>query len=221
MMLGIVANQPDDLTLGQSLIGYLLSQQFPDDDSKTVDICLLINFILVPDDLRRHPLIGANSFMFLMFLLLPRQPKITQFDHIPILTDQHVRTLQISMQDALHVMQVHHSFHNFIGDLDLLVFVELLMFFVELVEETPVVEVLRHQNELISCDADTHVEDDVGMFQVTDDHQLLHEVLLMSMSFGLHIVFYCDQLTDVLPLIDFPIPALSDQLQLLDVLLLD
>lgn len=118
-------------------------------------------------------------------------------------------------------MEVDHALDDFVGDLNLFHFGELLALFVELIEEAAVLEVLSHEDELVGRDADAHVEHDVGVLQVADDHDFLHEVLFVVVLARFHIVFDGDLLTDVLALVDFAVAALSDELQLLQVLFLN
>lgn len=57
------------------------------------------------------------------------------------------------------------------------------------------------------------------MFEIADDLQFFHEVLLMPMLASLQIILNCNQLADVLSLVNLAKPSLTDQLQFLYVLL--
>lgn len=71
MMILVVAHQSNDLVLRQPLVRNFFSQHLPNNNSKAVYICLLVYLILASDNLWSHPLISPNSFVFLLFLLLP------------------------------------------------------------------------------------------------------------------------------------------------------
>lgn len=60
-------------------------------------------------------------------------------------------------------MQVDHALDDIKEDFDLLIASELLLLFVELVEEAAVLQVLSDEGVLVGSDAHPHVEHDVGM----------------------------------------------------------
>jgi hypothetical protein len=153
-------------------------------------------------------------------LLLPRKTKIAQL-HLPVLPNKHVGTLQIPVQNLLHVVQIDHPLDNSKQNLGLFDRGKLLLFLMELVEEGPILKVLRDKGVLIGSDTHAHIKYDIGVFEVTDDLQFLHEVLLVAVLASLEVVLDGDQLPHVLPLVHLPEPALPDQLQLLYVLLPD
>lgn len=166
MMILIISHQAHDLTLRKTLIRYFFCENLPDNDSKAINVSFLINFILVPNDLRSHPLVCPHPFVFLLLLLLPSQSKITQLDHIPLVPNEHIRTLQIPVQYLFHVMKIHHSLDSLIHYLYLFELSELLMLLMQLVKKTTILHILRHQNELVCCYTDTHVQHYVRMLQV-------------------------------------------------------
>jgi hypothetical protein len=216
----VVADQADYLVLGESFVGDLFCDDFPDDDSEAVNVGLLVDFILVSDDLRGHPLVGSHPFVPLLLFFLAGQPEVAELDDVPVLPDEDVGAFEVSVQYVFHVVEIDHSLYDFVAYFYFFHFVEFLVLFVELVEEAAIIEVLGHEDELVGSDADSHVKDDVGVLEVADDHQLLHEVLLVLVPLGLHVVLYRDQLPDVLPLVNLSIPSFPDHLQLLDVLFL-
>ena len=125
------------------------------------------------------------------------------------------------MQDLLHVVEVDHALDDIEQDLFLLFLREFLLLFVQLVEQRTIFKVFCDEGVLVGGDAHPHVEHNIGVFEVADDLQLLHEVLLVSVLPRLQVVLYRDQLTHVLPLVYLTETSLSDQLQLLDVFLTD
>jgi hypothetical protein len=199
------------------LVGHLFGQQLPKDHSETVHVRLFVDLLFVPDDFGGHPLIGAHSGVLGALLFLSRESEVAQLHHIPILANQHVGAFEVAVEQVFHVVEVDHPFDDLVGDLYLFDLGELLVLFVELVEEAAVFEVLGDEDELVGRDADAHVEHDVGVLQVADDHHLLHEVLFVVVFAGLHVVFDGDLLADVLPFVDFAVAAFSDQLKFLQI----
>lgn len=91
-MVVIVADQTDDLLLGEPFVGDTFAEELPDDDTKTVDICKLVDFLFVPYHLWCHPLEGAASVRAILptaLLLLARQSEIAEL-HFPVLTHKHI-----------------------------------------------------------------------------------------------------------------------------------
>jgi hypothetical protein len=210
----VVPDETDDLLLREAFIGDAFAEQFPDDDPKTVNISKLINLLLVADDLGCHPLEGPQSIGVMLLtalLLLPGESEVAELD-LPVLPHEHVGGLEVAVQDLLHIVEVDHALDDGKQHLRLLFRVEALPLLVELVEERPVLEVLCDERVLVGGYAHPHVEDDVGVLQITDDLQLLHEVFLVTVLPRLQVVLYCDQLAHVLTLIDLPESALADQL---------
>lgn len=223
-MVIVIPHQADDLLLGKSLVGDALAKKLPNDDSETVNVCEFVYFLLVSNHLWRHPLEGPQPISVIVlplsFLLLAREPKIAEL-HLPVLPDQHVGALEIPMQNLLHVVEVDHALDDIEEDFVLFCGGEFLLLFVELVEQGAVFQVFSDEGVLVGGDAHAHVEHDVGMFEVADDLQLLHEVLLVAVLARLQVVLYCDRLPYVLTLVNLTETALPNQLQLLDVLLTD
>ena len=120
MMVWVIAYQTHNLVLRKTLIRDLLGEHLPDYHSKAVHVCLLIHLMFIADDLRSHPLIGPHSLVLLLLLLLTSQSKITQFYHIPLIPNEHIGTLEISVQYLFHIVKVNHALHSFIDDLYLL-----------------------------------------------------------------------------------------------------
>ena len=219
LMVFVVTHQPYYLIFRQTLVWYFLCQDLPNNDPETIHISLFINLILPSDNLRSHPLIGPNSFMLLLFFILAGKSKITQFDHIPLIPYQHIRTLKIPMQYFLHIVQVHHPLNNLKYNLNLLNISKLLMLLMQLIKQTTILHILRHQNKFVSCYAYTHVQHDIWMLQVRYYHQLFHEVLFVLVPFCLQVVLYRYLLTYVLTPEHLTVPAFTYQLQLLYILL--
>ena len=223
-MVVVISHQADDLLLGQSLIGDALAKKLPNDDSETVDVREFVYFLLVSNHLWRHPLESPQPIgvvvLPLSFLLLAREAEIAEL-HLPVLTDQHVGALEVPMQNLLHVVEVDHALDDIEQDFVLLGGGEFLLLFVELVEQRAIFQVFGDEGVLVGGDAHAHVEHDVGVFEVADDLQLLHEVLLVAVLARLQVVLYRDRLPHVLTLVDLTETALPNQLQLLDVLLAD
>lgn len=175
----IVPHQSDDLLFRKSLVGDLLAEEFPDDDSKAVDVCELVDLFLVADDLRGHPLEGAEPALVLgAFLLLPRESEIAELD-LPVFAYEDIRALEVAVQDLLHVVQVDHALNDVEQNLHLLFGTKPPLLTVQLVEQAPVLQVLGDKSVLVSSDTHAHIKHDVGMFQVAYYLQFLHEVLLV------------------------------------------
>lgn len=66
-------------------------------------------------------------------------------------------------------MQVNHTFDDIINNLKDFVLCELFLLFVKLIEKTAVLQILRNELVLVSCNANTHVQNDVGMLQTTQN----------------------------------------------------
>lgn len=82
---------------------------------------------------------------------MARQPEIAKLDLV-VLSNQHVGTLEIPVQHVLHIVQVHHTLHDVVNDLQLLLLRELGFLYVQLVVETAILHELCHQ--LVSVDRD-------------------------------------------------------------------
>ena len=114
------------------------------------------------------------------------------------------------MQKVFHVVQIHHSFDYFVSDLNLLDLGELLLLFMELVEQTAILQELSDQDKLFSSNADTHIENYIGMFQVAYYHDFLHEILSMPMFCRFEVIFDRYFLTYVFTFVDFAVTSLTD-----------
>jgi hypothetical protein len=114
------------------------------------------------------------------------------------------------VQDLLHVVEVDHPFHDIEQNLDLLKGGKLLLFLVQLVKKTPILQILGNQCVLAGSDAHPHVKYYVRMLQVTNNLQFLHEVLLVSVLACLQVVLDCNQLPYIFSFVDFPKTTLSN-----------
>lgn len=121
------------------------------------------------------------------------------------------------MEDLLHVVQVNHALDDGEQNLCLLIGLKSLLLLVQLVEERTILEVLSNEGVLIGSDAHAHVKHDIGVFQVTDDLELLHEVLFVPVLASLQVILDSDQLANVFAFVDLTEAAFTNQLQLLDV----
>jgi hypothetical protein len=124
------------------------------------------------------------------------------------------------MQYLFHVMQIDHTLHNIIGDRHLLDLSKFLLLFVKLVKKTTIFKIFSDKCIFISSNANAHIKNDVWMLEIADDLQLLHEILSVMMLASFYVIFNCYLLAYIFTLIDFTEPALTNQLDIFNVLLL-
>jgi hypothetical protein len=70
-------------------------------------------------------------------------------------------------------MKINHSFDNVINDLKNFLFGELFFLFVDLIKQTSVLKVFSDELILVGGDANPHVKNDIGVFEVAEDFELL------------------------------------------------
>ncbi len=116
------------------------------------------------------------------------------------------------MHDIFHVMEINHSLYDVINDFVGFFFCEYFFFLVKLVEETTVFEVFSDELVLISGDTDAHVEDDIGVFEATEDLELLKKVLLILVFPCLDVIFNSYWTRHVLAFVHFTVSTFADKL---------
>ena len=97
LMVLVVPYQSYHLMFWKAFVGNFLAEQLPQNNSEAVNIGELVNFVLVSDDLGRHPLISSHSFVFFLFLLLCRQTEVAELHLIPILANQHIWAFEVAV----------------------------------------------------------------------------------------------------------------------------
>ena len=96
------------------------------------------------------------------------------------------------MKNVFHVMKINHTFYNIINDFKDFLLGELFFLFVNLIKEATILKVLSDELVLVCCDTNTHVKDDVWVFEITENFQLFKEVLLILMFPCFNIILYCN-----------------------------
>lgn len=88
-------------------------------------------------------------------------------------------------------MEIDHALDYVVDDLELLFFCEFGLFYVQLIIKTAVLHELCDQKVFVHCDAEAHVQDDIGMLEVAKDMDLLHKLLTTFVTTaGFHVILY-------------------------------
>ena len=82
----------------------------------------------------------------------------------------------------------------------------------QLIEQTTIFKKLSYKDKFLCRDTNAHIEDNVRMFEVTDNHDFFHKIFTMSMFCSFKIIFYSYLLAYVLAFVDFAVTTLTDQL---------
>lgn len=110
-------------------------------------------------------------------------------------------------------MKINHSLDDIIDNFEYFLLVELFFLFVNLVKETAVLQVLSDELVLISGNANSHVKNNIWMFETTQNLKLLEEVFLVLVFPCFYVIFDGHGTGHVLSFVDFAESALSDKLE--------
>ena len=90
-------------------------------------------------------------------------------------------------------MEIDHSPHNIIDDLQSFAIGKFCFLFVNLVVQTPIIHELSHKLVMIEFNAQPHVQNNIWMLQITQNLNLFHKILSAFVQpASLHIVFHSD-----------------------------
>lgn len=118
-------------------------------------------------------------------------------------------------------MQVHHTLHDVVDDLQLLLLREFCLLYVQLIIETAILHELCHQLVPVDRDAQPHIQHDVWVFQITQNVHLFHKLFSAFVTATcLHVVLHCHWVLHVPASRHFTIPSFAYGLNDFDIFLL-